>query len=280
MAIELRKVSFSYPAGEEGGERRQLLRDLNLVIEPGEYVALLGCNGSGKSTTAKLMNGLLVPSEGEVVVDGLVTSDPQEVYGVRQRVGMVFQDPSRQLVASTIEDELAFGLENLGLPPEEIEKRLEWALKALGIEELRYKEPHYLSGGQTQRVAIASVLVMQPRYLIMDEPTAMLDPQGRREVLEAIDFLRSQLGMAVIYITHHMEEVWRAERVLALAQGQLVLDATPRQLFQDGGRLLALGLDLPPLIRLQYELQKWGWRGELESDWRQLGMELKKYLKS
>ncbi len=276
--IELKNVCFSYPKIKNiGGSEtdsispeydRKIIKDISFKIDPGEFVCLLGANGSGKTTLGKLINGLVVPSSGTVSVDGFSTADEEEIYDVRRLVGMVFQDPTRQIVASTIEDELAFGPENLGIPAPEIKERIDWALNILNLEKLRNAEPHYLSGGQTQRVAIASVLVMHPRYIIMDEPTAMLDPAGRHSVLEAIDILRHSLGMAVIYITHHMEEVLCSQRVVAIKEGSLFFDGTPEELFKARKIVEELSLEMPLLVQLINSLNDLGYGLPMNFSWK------------
>ena len=276
--IELNNVYFSYPKikNTSGGEidfvssesEHKIIKGISLKINPGEFVCLLGANGSGKTTLGKLINGLIVPSSGTVSVDGFSTADEEEVYDVRRLVGMVFQDPTRQIVASTIEDELAFGPENLGISASEIRKRIDWALNILNLEKVRSAEPHYLSGGQTQRVAIASVLVMHPRYIIMDEPTAMLDPAGRHSVLEAIDILRHSLGMAVIYITHHMEEVLCAQRIVAIKEGALFFDGTPMELFKAKKIVEDLSLEMPQLVQLINSLNDLGYDLPISFSWK------------
>lgn len=255
--IKLVDVVFSYEHGQTTlSPGKPVLNKLNLNVPENQFIALLGHNGCGKTTLAKLMNGLLLPSAGTVTVDGMSTLDPTTILKIRSLVGMVFQDPSRQMVASTIEDELAFGPENLGVAPEEILRRIDWALEILNIQHLRYSEPHYLSGGQTQRTAIAGVLVMQPKYIVMDEPTAMLDPQGRRSVLEAIAYLRQHLKISIIYVTHHMEEVLHADRVVVLNDGEIAADTDPFRLFSDSDLLTELGLEVPPLQLLFRLLKK------------------------
>ena len=260
--IEFKDVCFSY---EEGTD---FIKNVNFIINPGEFVSVLGGNGSGKTTMARLMNGLLLPNAGEILVDGLSASKEEDSLKILQKVGMIFQDPTRQLVASTVEDELAFGPENLGIDPQEIRRRIDWSLRALNIEDLRYKEPHYLSGGQTQRVAIASVLVMYPQYMIMDEPTAMLDPQGRENVLEAINFLRRELGIAIIYVTHHMEEVLHGDRVLVIDKGQLVFDGSVKELFARSELVKRSNLELPQIVKLIELLNKKGYSLPYCDDWK------------
>lgn len=242
----------------EGARATEALRGVDLEIREGEFVALLGPNGCGKTTLGKHLNALLLPTSGEVRVEGLLTSDPANLWEVRRRVGMVFQDPDRQMVASVVEEEVAFGPENLGIPPEEIRRRIGWALEALDLEPLRKAEPHLLSGGQKQRVAIASVLVMEPRCLVMDEPTAMLDPVGRREVLQAVHALRKQLSLTVLYVTHHMEEVLQADRVLAMQEGRVIMEGSPQEIFARAEELRAVGLDIPTQVELALRLRRAG----------------------
>lgn len=271
--IEFKDVCFSYDDGEE------LIKHVGFTIKSGEFVSILGSNGCGKTTLARLMNGLLLPCSGEVVVDGLSTSNEENSLKVLQKVGMIFQDPTRQLVASTVEDELAFGPENLGVDPQEIRQRINWSLRALNIEDLRYKEPHYLSGGQTQRVAIASVLVMYPQYIVMDEPTAMLDPRGRIDVLGAVDFLHRKLGISIIYVTHHMEEVLHSERVLVINDGQLAFDGSARELFLQDKLVDKLNLERPQIIRLIEMLNMKGYSLPYCDDWQILAENISQSLK-
>ncbi|MBQ7502850.1 energy-coupling factor transporter ATPase [bacterium] len=273
--IQFEDVHFSYNTEESENETTprsdgEVIKGLSFSIGSGEFVCILGANGSGKTTVGKLINSLILPVSGKIVIDGLAPDSEENILKIRQTVGMVFQDPSRQMVASTIEDELAFGPENLGVEPREILQRIDWALKILDLESLRYREPHYLSGGQTQRAAIAGVLVMQPKYIVMDEPTAMLDPKGRRSVLEAIDFLRAKLGLGIIYITHHMEEVLRCDRVLGLKEGQLIFEGSPRDLFSEEATLKELGLQVPPVIELANLLRQRGCKLQQSLSWQEL----------
>ncbi len=255
VLIELRDVSYVYRKGTP--EEVRALDRVNLRIRPGEFVALVGANGSGKSTLARLLNALLLPTEGEVRVAGLDPRDPRHLWEIRRRVGMVFQNPDNQIVATVVEEDVAFGPENLGLPPEEIVERVEWALRVVGMLEHRHREPHLLSGGQKQRVAIAGVLAMRPQCLVLDEATTMLDPQGRREVLETVHRLRAE-GMTILLITHDMEEAAQADRVVVLSQGRIVLDGPPPEVFSKPERLRALRLDLPEIASLAHCLRRHG----------------------
>ncbi|MCD7845026.1 MAG: energy-coupling factor transporter ATPase [Oscillospiraceae bacterium] len=238
--IEIRGLSFSYPE-----TAAPALRDISLSIGQGSFVAVLGANGSGKSTLAKHLNAILVPSAGQVLVDGLDTAEEDNLLDIRRRVGMVFQNPDNQIVANVVEDDVAFAPENLGVPPEEIRRRVDSALRQVGMYELRMHAPHLLSGGQKQRVAIAGILAMEPDVLVLDEPTAMLDPRGRREVMDTVESLCRERGITVVLITHHMEEAARADRVIVLAKGQVAMDGTPREIFPQAERLKALSLAVP-----------------------------------
>jgi energy-coupling factor transport system ATP-binding protein len=259
--ITVRGLHHTYRA--DTPEAVPALRGLDLDVSPGECLALIGGNGSGKSTLAKHLNALLLPSAGEVRVDGLDTRDPASVWEVRQRVGMIFENPDDQIIAAVVEEDVAFGCENLALPPAEIRARVDQALRALGLEDLRRRPPHLLSGGQKQRVAIAGVLAMHPRCLILDEATTMLDPRGRQEVLDAALRLCREEGLALVMITHAMEEAALADRIIVLAQGQVALEGPPANVFARadvlerfrieppqiallGRRLIADGLPLPP----------------------------------
>lgn len=259
--IKFNNVTFSYGEDEETKEKLDsALNNFSLEINKGEFTAVLGHNGSGKSTAAKMMNALLVPDEGTVTVDGILTSEESRVIDIRKKVGMVFQNPDNQLVATIVEDDVAFGPENLGVEPSEIRKRVDEALKAVGMYEFKDREPHKLSGGQKQRVAIAGAIAMQTECIVMDEPTAMLDPKGRREVMETIKMLREKLGITVILITHNMDEAVQADRVVVVDNGSLVLDGTPREVFSYVEKLKALGLDVPQATEVAYRLNKLGFK--------------------
>ena len=235
-----------------------VLDGINLTVEKGAFVALLGHNGSGKSTLAKHFNALLLPSGGCVLVDELDTKDEERLYDIRRMVGMVLQNPDNQLVSTIVEEDVAFGPENLGVEPSEIRRRVDDALKMVDMYEYRRHTPHKLSGGQKQRVAIAGVLAMQPECLVLDEPTAMLDPQGRREVLDTIRRLNRERGMTVVLITHYMEEAAQAERVVVMDEGHVLMDGTPTQVFSQVERLKAVGLDVPQPTELCDRLRREG----------------------
>ncbi len=236
--LEVKNVSFSY------GQKEKALKGVSFSVEKGEFLAIVGHNGSGKSTLAKLLNGLLKPTGGEVVVDGFSSNDKNAVFEIRKRVGMVFQNPDNQLIASIVEDDIAFGPENLGVAREEIGKRIDFALHAVGMEDFRKATPERLSGGQKQRIAIAGVLALKPQVLVLDESTAMLDPQGRKEIAAVIDNLRKS-GVSVIAITHYMDEAVKADKVLVLDRGLVALSGTPKQVFSQKAALDALGLEQP-----------------------------------
>ena len=246
-------LTFTYP-----GEERPTLGDLSLEIARGSFVAVLGHNGSGKSTLAKHFNAILLPTGGKVYVDGMDTADEKNLLSVRATVGMVFQNPDNQIVANVVEDDVAFAPENLGVPSEEIRRRVDEALKTVGMYEYRTYAPQLLSGGQKQRVAIAGVLAMQPQCVVLDEPTAMLDPQGRREVLDTIERLNREKGITVILITHHMDEAVRAGRVIAMSEGKIIADGTPQQVFAQEKLLRSVGLDVPQTEQLLLALRARG----------------------
>ena len=253
--IRTEKLTFSYDP-EDG--REPILKDLDLEIEEGSFVAILGHNGSGKSTLAKHMNGILLPTGGTVWIDGIDTRDENRLLDVRRTVGMVFQNPDNQIVANVVEDDVAFGPENLGIPSEEIRKRVDEALRDVDMYEYRAHAPHLLSGGQKQRVAIAGIVAMRPRCIVLDEPTAMLDPAGRREVMDAIHRLNREHGITVLLITHHMDECVDADRLLVMSDGRIIADGTPKQVFPQVDMLRSSGMDVPATVGLLYELKKTG----------------------
>ena len=251
--IEINQLCFRYPQNEQW-----ILDNLNLTIKPGEFVAVLGQNGSGKSTLARQLNAILLPDKGSVVIDGMDTADKEKLWDIRQHVGMIFQNPDNQMVATVVEEDIAFGLENLGVNSREIRKRVKEALAYVGMDRFSRKEPHLLSGGQKQKVAIAGVLAMRPRYLIMDEPTAMLDPVGRQEVMSTAMRLNREEGLTVVNITHFMEEAVLADKVLVMEQGRIVMQGSPYEVFNHGEILRQVGLDLPRMAELKLELVKRG----------------------
>ena len=252
--IVLKNVNYSYSVGD--GKYIRALKNLSFSIEKGQFVTLAGMNGSGKSTLAKLLNGLYVPTDGEVLIDDISTKDEKNTFEIRRKAGMVFQNPDNQMVATIIEDDVAFGPENIGLPREEIIERVDYALKAVGMDEFRTRTASKLSGGQKQRVAIAGVLAMRPDILILDEATSMLDPKGRREVMDIAKELNEQ-GITIINITHNMEEAVISDRVIVLRKGRLVIDAPPKDAFASG-LVEVCGLALPPVLQIATELNKDG----------------------
>ena len=255
--IECRNLIFKYTAGENQ-EEKIAINDVNLQIKEGEFIAILGHNGSGKSTMAKHMNALLIPTEGKMLVNKMDTSDMNNLWNIRETAGMVFQNPDNQLVATIVEEDVAFGPENLGVPPEEIRKRVDEALERVGMSEYKRHAPHLLSGGQKQRIAIAGILSMKPKCIIFDEPTAMLDPSGRKEVLDTIIDLNKNYGITVILITHYMDEAAKADRIVVMDKGKLILDGKPRDVFSNVEKMKSIGLDVPQVTELSYELQKAG----------------------
>ncbi len=252
--IKTENLHFTYQ-----GDGNETLHGIDLEIEEGTFVAVLGHNGSGKSTLAKLFNGILLPNEGRVLVDGIDTTHEDKLLEVRATVGLVFQNPDNQIVANVVEDDVAFAPENLGVEPAEIRRRVDAALKAVGMYEYRLHAPHLLSGGQKQRVAIAGVLAMQPRCIVLDEPTAMLDPVGRREVISTVTKLCREQGMTVVLITHHMSECVGADRLIVMSEGRIVADGTPRDVFSQVELLRSEGLSVPATTELIYELDEDGW---------------------
>lgn len=257
--IDFRDVTFGYSEDDESIKREEyVLENLNLSIEKGDFVAVLGHNGCGKSTLAKLCNGINIPKCGSVFVDGIDTKDENRINDIRQRVGMVFQNPDNQIVATIVEDDVAFGPENLGIEPSEIRKRVDEALKNVGMYDFRLSEPHKLSGGQKQRVAIAGIIAMKPECIVLDEPTSMLDPRGRREVMETVKMLNRDFGITVVFITHYMDEAARANRVIVMDEGKIILDGKPKEVFQHIDTLKRVGLDVPEATLLSHELIKEG----------------------
>ncbi|MFZ7104441.1 MAG: energy-coupling factor transporter ATPase [Peptococcaceae bacterium] len=252
--IEVRNLVHKYKAGND--QEIAAVNNLNLDIHDGEFVAVLGHNGSGKSTLAKHLNALLLPTGGNVVVNGIDTRDNEKLWEIRQQVGMVFQNPDNQLIATTVEEDVAFGPENLGIPPVKIRQRVDESLDLVGMTEFKTRAPHLLSGGQKQRVAIAGIIAMRPRYLVLDEPTAMLDPSGREEVMNTIRKLNKEEGLAIVHITHFMEEAVFADRVVVMEAGEIVLQGKPREVFTQVSVLKDLGLDVPPITELAFLLNK------------------------
>jgi energy-coupling factor transport system ATP-binding protein len=257
--IAVNQVSFAYPTADTTSEPIRLaLNHVNLAVRPGEFVAVLGMNGSGKSTLARHLNALLLPRDGTVLVDGMDTREEKHLWAIRDRVGMVFQNPDNQIVAAVVEEDVAFGPENQGRPPEEIRQRVAEALAAVGMSHMRERAPHLLSGGQKQRVAIAGALALRPACLVLDEPTAMLDPSGRAEVADVVHRLNRELGMAVVWITHFMEEAALADRVIVMADGQVQLEGPPRTVFNQADQLRAFRLDVPPAVSAAERLRAEG----------------------
>ena len=256
-AISAENLTYTYP-GAEDASGLPVFENLNLTVEQGSFVAILGSNGSGKSTLAKHFNSILLPCGGKVYVSGMDTSDPEKLIAVRRTVGMVFQNPDNQIVANVVEEDVAFGPENLGVSAPAIRQRVDNALRQVGMYHYRSHAPHLLSGGQKQRVAIAGVIAMEPKCIVLDEPTAMLDPKGRREVMETVTRLNKDQNITVILITHHMNEAAMADRVVVLDKGKLSLDGTPREVFSQVEKLHEMGLAAPDTVELCYELNQKG----------------------
>lgn len=259
--IETKNLSFIYREEDmESGEIKEekVLKDINIEIEKGSFTAILGHNGSGKSTLAKHFNAILLPSGGKVYVKGMDTADENNIFNIRQSAGMVFQNPDNQMVAALVEDEVAFAPENLGVEPKEIRRRVDECLEIVNMTKYARSSPSKLSGGQKQRVAIASVLAMNPEILILDEPTAMLDPKGRSEVIKTIKMLNEEKDITVVLITHYMDEAAQADRTVVIDDGEIVLDGTPKEVFKNVEKLKSLGLDVPQVTELAYELRKMG----------------------
>ncbi len=259
--IETENLYFEYQIYNDKGEvseRTPVLFDINLTVPKGQFLAILGHNGSGKSTLSKQFNGILAPTSGKVLVNGIDVSDEDKIYEIRQTVGMVFQNPDNQIVATIVEEDVAFALENLGVPPAEIRTRIDNAMNLVDIYKFRKHAPHQLSGGQKQRVAIAGVIAMEPECIVLDEPTAMLDPKGRKEVMKTIKKLNEEKGITVILITHYMEEATEAERVIVMDKGRIIMDDVPKKIFKEVERLKDVGLDVPQVTELAYLLRKEG----------------------
>ena len=254
--ISVQNITFAYTR-EEGAETVKAIYGVSFEIEPGSFTAIIGKNGSGKSTLAKNLNGLLLPTEGDILVADYNTKDDAHIWDVRQTAGMVFQNPDNQLVSAIVEDDVAFGPENLGVDPQEIRQRVDQALEAVNMGQFKNKAPHLLSGGQKQRIAIAGVVAMKPRCIIFDEPTAMLDPKGRKEIMAIIDELHQE-GITVVLITHFMEEAVRADRVIIMNEGKILLDGTPEEVFAQGQLMKSVNLDVPPIVELADALRAVG----------------------
>ena len=254
--IKFDNVSFSYQTTDEKDNPVSIsvLKDFNLSIEQGSFVAILGHNGSGKSTVAKLTNGILFADSGTVTVNGKVAKNDDSIYDIRRDAGMVFQNPDNQIVSSIVEEDVAFGVENLGVPADECRKRVDDALKTVGMYEYRLKTPSKLSGGQKQRVAVAGIIAMKPKCIILDEPTAMLDPNGRKEVIDTVMKLNKEEGITIVLITHYMDEAVKADRVVVMDNGKIMLDGTPREVFADVDKMNSLSLEVPQSTELIYEL--------------------------
>ena len=258
--IVFENVHYTYP-----GDELESLCGIDLAIEQGSFVAVLGHNGSGKSTLAKHMNAILTPDEGRVTVCGFDTAEEANILEVRRRVGMGFQNPDNQIVANVVEDDVAFAPENLGVEPQEIRERVNGALRLVDMYEHRMHAPHLLSGGQKQRVAIAGIIAMRPRCIVLDEPTAMLDPSGRREVLDTVHRLNRDNGITVVLITHHMDECIEADRLIVMSDGEIIADGTPREVFPQVELMRSSGLDVPATVGLLYELKKLGYDVPLDA---------------
>ena len=254
--IQVENVTFEYNSEDE--KQLLVLDDISLSVTKGEFLAVLGHNGSGKSTLAKHFNAILLPKAGKVLVEGMETTDEERLFDIRQRVGMVFQNPDNQIVATIVEEDVAFALENLGVEPKEIRRRVDEALKDVEMYDFREHAPHQLSGGQKQRVAIAGILAMRPDCIVLDEPTAMLDPKGRREVLKTIRALNQEHGTTVVLITHYMDEAVQSDRVVVMDQGKILMDGTPKEIFSQVELLKEVGLDVPQVTELIYELKQEG----------------------
>ncbi len=261
--IRTENLKFSYK-NQEDGKEYEVLKGIDMEVRKGEFLCVLGHNGSGKSTLAKHFNSILVPTEGKVFVHNMDTSDEDKLFDIRQRVGMVFQNPDNQIVATIVEEDVAFAPENLGLPREEIISRVDFALKTVNMEAYRNHAPHKLSGGQKQRVAIAGVLAMMPEVIVLDEPTAMLDPSGRKEIMNTIKTLNREKGMTVVLITHYMDEAAESDRILVIDKGEIKMEGTPKEVFSKVDEVKAIGLDVPQATSLAFELRKNGFNLPLD----------------
>lgn len=250
--IKFDNVSFSYETEDENGNPKteKVLENFNFSIEEGSFVAILGHNGSGKSTVAKLTNGILFADEGTVTVDSILARDDDTIYDIRKTVGMVFQNPDNQIVSSIVEEDVAFGVENIGIPSDECRKRVDEALKTVGMYEYRLRTPSKLSGGQKQRVAVAGIIAMKPKCIVLDEPTAMLDPSGRKEVIDTVMKLNREEGITIVLITHYMDEAVKADRVVVMDDGKIKLDGTPEQVFSNTNKIKSLSLEVPQSTEL------------------------------
>lgn len=255
--IKVKNISFKYK-NIEGESENFALKDVNLEVKEGDFVAIIGHNGSGKSTLAKLLNGLYTPTVGDIYIKGMNTKDEDRIWDIRRTAGMVFQNPDNQMVTTIVEEEVAFGPENIGLPREEIRKRVDTALEQVGMTEYLYHAPHLLSGGQKQRIAIAGILAMNPGCIILDEPTAMLDPIGRKEVIDTVYRLNEEENKTILLITHNMEETVKADKLIVMNGGQVYLEGSPREIFSKVEELKAIGLDVPQVTELAFELNKDG----------------------
>ena len=251
--IVVKNVCYKYAQAKD-----LALKNINLKINPGEFVAIIGPNGSGKSTLAKLFNGIFAPTQGDILVDGLNTKDAEHIWEIRQKAGMVFQNPDNQIVATVVEEDVAFGPENLGIAPEEIRRRIKEALDVVELSDFAKHAPHLLSGGQKQRVAIAGIIAMRPDCIILDEPTAMLDPVGRKEVIGTVKKLNETEGKTVVLITHFMDEAVQADRVLVMEKGKIVMEGKPTEIFSQVEKLVEIGLDVPQVTELAFKLQTQG----------------------
>lgn len=257
--IQVNDVSYIYRSNSDDRPDVRALQNIVLTIPEGEFLAILGRNGSGKSTLAKLMNALIVPTSGTVIVNGFDTLNDELLWDIRSCTGMVFQNPDNQIVGTIVEEDVAFGPENIGVPPQEIRIRVDHALDTIGMSEYKKYAPHLLSGGQKQRIAIAGILAMKPKCIVLDEATAMLDPIGRKEVMRILKKLNSEEGITIVHITHHMDEAGNADRVLVIDDGRCVMIGTPREVFKDVKKMKSLGLDVPQMTELMYELNKSGY---------------------